>query len=122
MARVATQGEPQRGCRLPSARFTGSGQVRSRAEAYSTRPFCSTITMTALRMAAAMQRLTKVPTVLPAQESTTATRSPVASWSAESTPRQTAATGTVISTTPASSDHRTVRATLRRGSRRSSER
>src|SRR5882724_5333602 len=59
---VDTHGEPNRWLTVPNARLAAVGQARSRAEAYSTREFWMTITITALMMASAMHKLTNVPT------------------------------------------------------------
>ena len=72
---VATHGEPKRPS-LARARLTGSGQAVSRAEPKRTREFWMTITMPALMIARATQRLTNVPTAELDQAVTIAPMSP----------------------------------------------
>ncbi len=120
-ARVATHGEPNRPS-LAKTVFTGPGHALSRAEANRTREFWMTMTMPALTMARATQRLTKVPTAESDQAVTIAPMSPPVSSARSEAPRVMAATGTRMITAEMPRVARTVRATLRRGSSSSSER
>src|SRR4051812_37892545 len=120
-ARVATHGEPKRPS-LAKALLNGSGQALSRAEANRTREFWMTMTMPALMIARATQRLTKVPTAELDQAVTMALMSPPVSWERFEAPMVIAATGTRMITVEMARVARTVRATLRRGCSSSSER
>src|SRR3954452_1207537 len=120
-ARVATQGEPKRPS-LEKTLLTGSGQALSRAEANRTREFWMTMTMPALMIARATQRLTKVPTAELDQAVTMELMSPPVSSLMSEAPRVMAATGTRMITVEMARVASTVRATLRRGCSSSSER
>src|SRR6266568_4646067 len=120
-ARVATQGEPKRPS-LEKTLLTGSGQALSRAEANRTREFWMTMTMPALMIARATQRLTKVPTAEFDQAVTMLLMSPPVSCERSDAPMVIATTGTRMTTVEIARVARTVRATLRRGFSSSSER
>src|SRR3954471_15744232 len=92
-ARVATQGEPKRP-NLEKRVLTGWGQALSRAEANSTREFWMTMTMPALMIARATQRLTKVPTAELDQAVTMALMSPPVRVDRSEAPMVIATTGT----------------------------
>lgn len=102
--------------------LTGSGQALSRAEANSTREFWITITMPALMMASATQRLMKVPTAELLQVVTRPEMSPSVRVCRSGAPTVMAATGTRMTAVEMASVHSTVRETLRRGFSSSSER
>ncbi len=120
-ARVATHGEPNRP-RVPKALLTGPGHALSRAEANSTREFWMTMTMPALMMASATQRLMKVPTAELLQAVTMPEMSPELRVARSGAPMVMAATGTRMTAAEIASVHSTVRDTLRRGFSSSSER
>ena len=90
---MATQGEPKRPS-LAKTSLTGWGHALSRAEANRTREFWMTMTMPALMMASATQRLTKAPTAESDQAVTIAPMSPPVSGERSGAPRVIATTGT----------------------------
>ncbi|KPC95193.1 hypothetical protein ADL27_10550 [Streptomyces sp. NRRL F-6602] len=113
--RVATQGEPKRAPSREKARLTGVGQAASRAEAKTTREFWMTMTIAALTMASAMQRLMNVPTVELLHCCTMPAMSPPARECRSGAPRVIATTGTKTMVKPMPRVHSTVRETVRRG-------
>src|SRR4051794_23997316 len=104
--RVATQGEPKRPSR-DRPLLTGPGHALSRAEANRTREFWMTMTMPALMIARATQRLTKVPTAELDQAVTMVLMSPPVRADRSGAPMVMAITGTRMMTVEMASVART---------------